>query len=1243
MLRAYWQRLFGDGGADRLAHRMPIGLRSVFMHCDPQLVRDFYHRWYRPELMAIVVVGDFGALGLGASAAAGSRTTRAAETSAVTDLVRSIFADMGEASGKAHEGSPNIAKIAPLPLHRPSFAPLVVPAGSGHRDRVRNAGTDSSATRIGESGKSKDNSTSDTVWRVPICLNLRDSELSSASVSLEFFERVRPHEPGELRPTPRWVSDEMTARVFMSAFDRRLSLLAKGQGGGEDHRAPFLSAGVGRNPSVAPGLMRTAFSAQPLPVHDDGIDPESGSQDGVNGENELTPMEKALERALSAMLLELLHVQLAGFEPREVEGAKARWRMSLAAEAEAAVAHNTNGDDDDNEDDDDNGIHAPHTTEPPLLERSSEAIASECVQHFTHDGATVLASPAEELRLQMEALERVNTDSLHEFARRFAVRTSTLHARNAVLAHDKLTSTMEPLARGDDYAYMTPGSFVALVVQQPATATTDAAQREVVEHHDKSTPPDSKRRRIADDIDPSSRSQQTAPNDIDVTGNIDATVADRAAADARAAAIIRRVLPCAVAAVDERSSGGVSDSDGSSDMGTYAPSASASTIMSTSGSTSESTGATQASRCKVREHVRSEGSSSLLTAALRDGNDTAVLGALGVVEPARGPLAAAVPDAPLPQPEAHTMPSCGATQWTLANGITVCTKRTPHKRGVVSFQAFALGGSSELGELEEAAFYLASDAADESGLGTLSAAELSELQATTRCRVHTQRHMYHRGIGGSAASVVNSDAGAGAGSSAMTQPGATGGLRLLLAMLRARLTAAAQPLRRNALSVRAAACRQLVRQQCATPEHHFGAAASRELFGDVPQLRPLLDELIAPFARAPGETGTDEPPVVSSSECDATPALVASECARDPFMLAAQLYALAFTAMPAAFTFVFVGDLPPESATESEDGSEGIGQLLQRFLGTLPTAWQPGTGPTNTPNTSGSTTCADALTRAHDRDYNPWARFNSRVPTPLNVQPPTSARSLSLSLCLAPKATVLISYVAGGSSTADFGPNAVRNTNLLRLCCALARTRLLELLRLRDGTAHVYSVTCEWSQRSLSPNGVITAAFTCDPCKASALAEATAQELTSLGQENGKPPNADEVHAVVQLARERHRQAMRDNSSWLFWLLDTYKHHAMERARSLVEPQQVSAPPKQPIAMAKWIEDRVGLRTSGQVELLDSFTPELARQCFAHFFRRERSATLMMMPAGHAEPESGPESFVVASSSPQTQQQQCKI
>ena len=321
--------------------------------------------------------------------------------------------------------------------------------------------------------------------------------------------------------------------------------------------------------------------------------------------------------------------------------------MSLAAEAEAAVAHSTNDQDEENNDD---GDDVPRTAEPPMLERSSEAIASECVQHYTHDGATVLASPAEELRLQMEALEKVNTDSLHEFARRFAVRTNAFHARNAVLAHDKVASSTISPASGEYCAHMDPGSFVALVVQQPAAVTPRAAQGDVVEHHDTSTSPHSKRRRLAGDKDASIGAQQPAPNDIDVTGNVDATVADRAAADARAAALMRRVLPCAVAAVDERSNGGVSDSDGSSDVCTYAPSASASTVMSTSGSTSEGTSGNQASHARSEVDVE-PGNSSLLTAALRDGDDTAVLAALGVVESTCG----SAPDAPLPQPEAHSV------------------------------------------------------------------------------------------------------------------------------------------------------------------------------------------------------------------------------------------------------------------------------------------------------------------------------------------------------------------------------------------------------------------------------------------------------------------------------------------------------------------------------------------------------------------------------------------------------------
>lgn len=41
------------------ADRLPIGLESVIRNVPAATVKSFYQRWYRPEHMAVVVVGDF--------------------------------------------------------------------------------------------------------------------------------------------------------------------------------------------------------------------------------------------------------------------------------------------------------------------------------------------------------------------------------------------------------------------------------------------------------------------------------------------------------------------------------------------------------------------------------------------------------------------------------------------------------------------------------------------------------------------------------------------------------------------------------------------------------------------------------------------------------------------------------------------------------------------------------------------------------------------------------------------------------------------------------------------------------------------------------------------------------------------------------------------------------------------------------------------------------------------------------
>ena len=46
-------------GSSLYSQRAPIGLPEVVETAPGQLLRDFYERWYRPDLMAVVAVGDF--------------------------------------------------------------------------------------------------------------------------------------------------------------------------------------------------------------------------------------------------------------------------------------------------------------------------------------------------------------------------------------------------------------------------------------------------------------------------------------------------------------------------------------------------------------------------------------------------------------------------------------------------------------------------------------------------------------------------------------------------------------------------------------------------------------------------------------------------------------------------------------------------------------------------------------------------------------------------------------------------------------------------------------------------------------------------------------------------------------------------------------------------------------------------------------------------------------------------------
>jgi zinc protease len=55
MYRKIYPKLFAQS---KYASRLPIGIDSIIKTFKPDAIRRFYHDWYRPDLMAVIVVGD---------------------------------------------------------------------------------------------------------------------------------------------------------------------------------------------------------------------------------------------------------------------------------------------------------------------------------------------------------------------------------------------------------------------------------------------------------------------------------------------------------------------------------------------------------------------------------------------------------------------------------------------------------------------------------------------------------------------------------------------------------------------------------------------------------------------------------------------------------------------------------------------------------------------------------------------------------------------------------------------------------------------------------------------------------------------------------------------------------------------------------------------------------------------------------------------------------------------------------
>jgi len=478
-------------------------------------------------------------------------------------------------------------------------------------------------------------------------------------------------------------------------------------------------------------------------------------------------------------------------------------------------------------------------------------------------------------------------------------------------------------------------------------------------------------------------------------------------------------------------------------------------------------------------------------------------------------LAAIVPlcDAPVTNCVAKPMPSIDAVEFTLGNGVVACCLRraTP---GRVALQAFALGGSTELDEADECAMCVLDDVVLSAGLSPdLDAVALRELSSASQTRVNTQRHLYHRGIGGS------------------TLTGQFG-LLLDLAATRLRLGTERFEVDSTKLAVERTRARLLeeVGQRHHDPNFWFGQRARLLSCNgvDIPVLRPVSEEAVR--------------------------ALTTARCAR--------LHTRGFAEAPGKFTFVFVGDLPPD------------GDLLEMLSSRL----------------GGLATKADPWTLDGAPSQLPSGFANGVVEEEVLSE-------------TAEKATTLIIFHAKVCRE-DAGVAHLEHFLHLEAARRCAQDRMLA--RLRGEAGGVYSVSVALGRVSLSPHAHITVSFDSDAARQSVLAGMVVDELRKLQQEG---PSSQEVLAIRQALKDTHARNLSgaaSNSYWLFYVLEAYKGKRLGRALGAQH-------------LRDSVEEVVWAASHGYADNVDRIDVTCLKAVFAEHFRLDNYVHLVLKPGVSAQ------------------------
>ena len=389
-------------------------------------------------------------------------------------------------------------------------------------------------------------------------------------------------------------------------------------------------------------------------------------------------------------------------------------------------------------------------------------------------------------------------------------------------------------------------------------------------------------------------------------------------------------------------------------------------------------------------------------------------------------------------------------------------------------------------------------------------------------------------------------------------------MELLFKQLHLLLTPGSVRLSLDALNVLLQRNKESVQNGDSSPEVLFMREVQKELFGDVPLLRPLTNSLLD---------------VVTLDKMQ-------------------ELYDAAFTERVSNFVFCFVLDGTSDSQVEE------FKQMVEKYLGCLSDNVQSDAKKVESGTDTTATTTAAAAAAAPTAPVSPsshpqrWSLESHASPSPLGVVLPTTYIEKHIHERVANKATSMLCLPVPKLPLVT-----VALDHAMKMTCKVLRNRLLSSIRQQQ--SDVYNISAEWNHSHMSPHGAVVISWSCLPANNIRVKEAVLREIHELKM-NG--PKKEELESVVAIEKRRIQGTTENSSYWLFHMLDGYKTQKLLLGGCIQEEEEE-------VDSTAWVETQIGERApSGAVKRLGSMTMESIQSMFVQYMNTDTMLNAVLGP-----------------------------